>query len=189
MKSLHKKTQSEANTGFGHRSRSSRGFIVASEKTRLLPPSYVRPGCGAPLIAPTSHEGLELLLAHLLTLIGAEAVEAGIDAEHRVDVLTPCRERYGICRLGGGVAARHLDDLLELAPRMDEARHVGDTGVAKVVVGRVAVGSEVARPSREEFARDPALPGGMVLCLVLKPSRMLSDTEIGALQIVRLDAP
>ena len=169
------------------------GAVIRSRKPHhRLPsvtPPYVRPGCGAPLIAPTSHEGLELLLAHLLTLIGAEAVEAGIDAEHRVDVLTPCRERYGICRLDGGVAARHLDDLLELAPRMDEARHVGDTGVAKVVVGRVAVGSEVARPSREEFARDPALPGGMVLCLVLKPSRMLSDTEIGALQIVRLDAP
>ena len=142
-----------------------------------------------PLIAPTPHEGLELLQAHLLTLSGARTVEASIDAEHRVNALTPCRERHGICRLGGGVAARHLDDLLELAPRVDEARHVGDAGVAEAVVGRVAVGGEVARPSREEFARDPALPGGMVLCLVLKPSRMLSDTEIGALQIVRLDAP
>ena len=59
--------------------------------------------------------------------------------KHGVDP-APCLERNAGRRRRLGAAAGDLHDLGEVAAHVDEARRVGDVGVAEIEVGFVAVG-------------------------------------------------
>ena len=64
-----------------------------------------------------------------------------------------------------------LHDLGEVAAHVDEARRVGDVGVAEIEVGFVAVGGKRAGPARKKLLGN-ALPAGLVY----------SNTYTGTLQ-------
>ena len=66
--------------------------------------------------------------------------------KHGVDP-APCLERNAGRRRRLGAAAGDLHDLGEVAAHVDEARRVGDVGVAEIEVGFVAVGGKRAGPA------------------------------------------
>lgn len=70
--------------------------------------------------------------------------------KHGVDP-APCLERNAGRRRRLGVAAGDLHDLGEVAAHVDEARRVGDVGVAEIEVGFVAVGGKRAGPARKKL--------------------------------------
>ena len=53
--------------------------------------------------------------------------------------------------LAADAAAGDLHDLGEVAAHVDEARRVGDVGVAEIEVGFVAVGGKRAGPARKKL--------------------------------------
>ena len=81
--------------------------------------------------------------------------------KHGVDP-APCLERNAGRRRRLGVAAGDLHDLGEVAAHVDEARCVGDVGVAEIEVGFVAVGGKRTGPARKKLL-DNALPAGLVV--------------------------
>lgn len=70
--------------------------------------------------------------------------------KHGVDP-APCLERNAGRRRRLGAAAGDLHDLGEVAAHVDEARRVGDVGVAEIEVGFVAVGGKRAGPARKKL--------------------------------------
>ena len=76
--------------------------------------------------------------------------------KHGVDP-APCLERNAGRRRRLGVAAGDLHDLGEVAAHVDEARRVGDVGVAEIEVGFVAVGGKRAGPARKKLLGNPFL--------------------------------
>lgn len=81
--------------------------------------------------------------------------------KHGVDP-APCLERNAGRRRRLGAAAGDLHDLGEVAAHVDEARRVGDVGVAEIEVGFVAVGGKRAGPARKKLLGN-ALPAGLVV--------------------------
>lgn len=81
--------------------------------------------------------------------------------KHGVDP-APCLERNAGRRRRLGVAAGDLHDLGEVAAHVDEARRVGDVGVAEIEVGFVSVGGKRAGPARKKLLGN-ALPAGLVV--------------------------
>ena len=81
--------------------------------------------------------------------------------KHGVDP-APCLERNAGRRRRLGAAAGDLHDLGEVAAHVDEARRVGDVGVAEIEVGFVAVGGKRAGPARKKLL-GYALPAGLVV--------------------------
>lgn len=81
--------------------------------------------------------------------------------KHGVDP-APCLERNAGRRRRLGAAAGDLHDLGEVAAHADEARRVGDVGVAEIEVGFVAVGGKRAGPARKKLLGN-ALPAGLVV--------------------------
>lgn len=81
--------------------------------------------------------------------------------KHGVDP-APCLECNAGRRRRLGAAAGDLHDLGEVAAHVDEARRVGDVGVAEIEVGFVAVGGKRAGPARKKLLGN-ALPAGLVV--------------------------
>lgn len=84
--------------------------------------------------------------------------------KHGVDP-APCLERNAGRRRRLGAAAGDLHDLGEVAAHVDEARRVGDVGVAEIEVGFVAVGGKRAGPARKKLLGN-ALPAGLVVSCI-----------------------